>query len=257
MTEPLSLDLDRRFGGTQRLYGAEAAQRIFGLHVMIVGIGGVGTWVAEALARMGVGRLSLVDLDHVAESNINRQLHATDAALGQAKVEAMRARIHSFHPTCVVQCIDEWVTPENWEALVLADDLPDVVIDACDQWRAKLAMAAWSLRHRMPLVCVGAAGGKRRPQDVECEDLSSVTHDPLLAKLRYQLRRQHGAARTRRMGVACVFSRETVQPSAWAQCDAQDSSLNCHGYGSAATVTGCFGLVAAAAAVDMALARVR
>lgn len=251
----LGVDHARRFGGTSRLYGALQAQRIFNAHIMVVGIGGVGSWVAEGLARLGVGRLSLVDLDHVAESNINRQLHATDESLGQAKVQAMATRIGTYHPDCKVQLIDDWVSPENWHSLVDQAEHLDVVVDACDQWRAKEAMAAWALARRRSLVCVGAAGGKLKPQAVELGDLAQVSHDPLLAKLRYQLRRHHSGAREGAMGVTCVYSREAVRPSQDLACDAQDGSLNCHGYGSSATVTATFGMVAAAAAVDLALSR--
>ena len=241
------------------MYGAQA-QTIFALHVAVVGIGGVGSWVAEALARLGVGRLTLIDMDHVAESNINRQVHATQTTVGQSKVLAMRERIASFHPLCEVQVIDDFVTPENWVTMAtqMQADGVQVVVDACDQLRAKVAMAAWSARERVPLVCVGAAGGKRKPQAVELDDLSAVTHDPLLAKLRYELRKHHGGARDRRMGLQCVFSREPVLPAQDA-CGADgglgDGSLNCHGYGSAATVTATFAMVAAAAAVDAGAGR--
>ena len=252
-------DFERRFGGTRRLYGS-SAEPVFAAHVAVVGIGGVGSWVAEALARLGMGRLTLIDMDHVAESNINRQIHATDTSLGQAKVLAMKERINSFHPECCVSTIDEFVTPDNW--LEIATQLHaegvNVVVDACDQLRAKVAMASWAARARAPLVCVGAAGGKRRPQAVELDDLSLVTHDPLLAKLRYELRKHHGGARSGRMGLQCVFSREAVLP-AQDQCDVEgvgDGSLNCHGYGSAATVTATFAMVAAAAAADLCIQRV-
>jgi tRNA threonylcarbamoyladenosine dehydratase len=247
-------DFERRFGGTRRLYGA-TADGIFALHVCLVGIGGVGSWVAEALARLGVGRLTLIDMDHVSESNINRQIHATDVSLGQSKVQAMRERISSFHPQCVVDTIDDFVTADNWPALALQLQAHgvQVLVDACDQWRAKVAMAAWAMRERYPLICVGAAGGKRKPQALELDDLSAVTHDPLLAKMRYELRKHHGRARTGRMGLQCVFSREAVLPAQDA-CEvgavASDGSLNCHGYGSAATVTATFAMVAAAAAVE-------
>jgi tRNA A37 threonylcarbamoyladenosine dehydratase len=244
---------DRRFGGSRRLLGRHA-EAVFNGEAWVIGIGGVGSWVAEGLARMGIGRLKLFDLDHVAESNLNRQLHATMDTIGMAKVVAMRDRIHAFHPDCKVEIIDEFVTPENWPELSAAM-IPQqfVVIDACDQLRTKVALAAWARSTHGQLVCVGAAGGKRRAQDVELADLRDVTHDPLLAKLRYELRRHHGAPQDQAMKLACVFSRESVIRSQDA-CDVEgqtDQSLNCHGYGSAATVTGTFGLVAASAAVEM------
>lgn len=242
-------DFERRFGGLRRLYGVAGAQAIFDAHVVVVGIGGVGSWAAESLARSGVGRLTLIDMDHIAESNVNRQVHALTSTLGQAKGEAMRERIALIHPACQVHVIDEFVTPENWDALSqgwLAERSATAVIDACDQVRAKTAMAAWALSHRIPFVSVGAAGGKRRPQAIELDDLAEVTHDPLLAKLRYTLRKQHGAARTGRIGLSCVFSRETVAPpDASCALPSSDGSLNCHGYGSVVSVTASFGLCAA------------
>ncbi|MEX1167814.1 MAG: ThiF family adenylyltransferase, partial [Hydrogenophaga sp.] len=174
-------DFERRFGGLRRLYGFDGASRIFEAHVVVVGIGGVGSWAAEALARSGVKRLTLIDLDHVSESNINRQVHASSLTLGQSKGEAMRERIALFHPGCVVDVIEAFVTSDNWPQLLNSLELshaPDAVIDACDQVQAKTAMAAWSLVARVPLVCVGAAGGKRLPQQVEVGDLVDVSHDP-------------------------------------------------------------------------------
>jgi tRNA A37 threonylcarbamoyladenosine dehydratase len=250
MTTPPSSSplLQRRFGGLQRLYGVAAAEHFFTAHVVVVGIGGVGSWTAEALARSGVGRLTLIDMDHVAESNVNRQIHALEGTLGMAKVDAMRARIADIHPGCEVRVVDDFVTADNWPAILGSGPLPSAVIDACDQVRAKVAMAAWALRQRVLFVSVGAAGGKCQPQAVEVADLAEVTHDPLLAQLRYRLRREHGAPRSGRIGVRCVFSREAVRPPD-ASCGidgAGDGSLSCHGYGSAVTVTATFGLCAAA-----------
>lgn len=238
-------DFERRFGGLRRLYGVQGAQRIFDAHVVVVGVGGVGSWAAEALARSGVRRLSLVDLDHVSASNINRQIHALDVTLGQAKAVAMRERIAGFHPGCVVDVIDEFVTSDNWPQLLQGSE-PTALIDACDQVRAKTALAAWARHLMLPFITVGAAGGKRLPQAVEVSDLAEVTHDPLLAQLRYRLRKHHGGARQGRMGTACVFSRETVAPpDPSCSVDIGDGSLNCHGYGSVVSVTATFGLCAA------------
>lgn len=262
ISSELSADLERRFGGLARLYGVAGAKKIRAAHVVVVGLGGVGSWAAEALARSGVARLTLIDLDHIAESNINRQIHALDTTLGQAKVQAMRERITHIHPGCAVHCIEEFVDAGNWPAIAGLDapgDGPVSVIDACDQVRAKTAMAAWAMRHKANFVSVGAAGGKRHAHKVDIEDLSLVTHDPLLAQLRYRLRREQGAARKGKIGVACVFSREAVmQPASLASTadvapDAcaiddeasSDGSLNCHGYGSVVAVTAAFGLCAA------------
>lgn len=238
------MDFARRFGGLDRLCGPAGAQRIRAAHVAVVGIGGVGSWAVEALARSGMGCLTLIDLDHIAESNINRQIHALDATLGQAKVQAMRERIAQINPDCVVQCIEEFVEPENWPALLPSG--VDAVIDACDQIRAKTVMAAWALRQQTCFISVGAAGGKRLAHKVEIDDLSQATHDPLLAQLRYRLRREHGAARDgKKIGIAGVFSRESVrQPDAACSVEG-DGSLNCSGYGSLVSVTATFGLCAA------------
>jgi tRNA threonylcarbamoyladenosine dehydratase len=245
----MNADFERRFGGLRRLYGMDGAQAVFDAHVVVVGIGGVGSWAAEALARSGVGRLTLIDMDHIAESNVNRQIHALTPTLGQSKVAAMRERIALIHPGCRIDAVDDFVTPDNWARLgegLLNGRETLAVIDACDQVRAKTVMTAWALSSQVPFVTVGAAGGKRLAQAVEVDDLAAVTHDPLLAKLRYTLRKQHGAAREARIGVCCVFSRESVAlPDASCVLQLPDGSLNCHGYGSAVSVTASFGLCAA------------
>lgn len=242
------VDFERRFGGLRRLYGDAGYERLRGARIAVVGLGGVGSWTVEALARSGVAELTLIDLDHVAESNINRQVQALGSSLGQAKAEALRARIADIHPGCIVHAVEEFVDEANWPALLPV--AVDLVIDACDQVKAKAAMAAWSLATRTPLVVVGAAGGKHRAEAVEVEDLADVTHDPLLASLRQRLRQRHGAARKGRIGLRCVFSRETVKaPEGADACDV-DGNLNCHGYGSSVAVTATFGLVAAGAAID-------
>ncbi len=247
---PASADLQRRFGGLQRLYGVAGAQRIHAAHVVVVGVGGVGSWAAEGLARSGVGHLTLIDLDHVAESNVNRQIHALTTTLGQAKVQAMANRIALINPECRVDGIEEFVDAANWPAIVPGPI--SAVIDACDQVRAKTAMAAWAIQTPTPFITVGAAGGKRLAHKVDVDDLAHTTHDPLLAQLRYRLRRERGAARDgKRIGVACVFSRESVAPP-HASCavDEGDGSLNCHGYGSSVAVTSTFGQCAAGWVLD-------
>ncbi len=247
--ESSGVDMVRRFGGLARLYGVLGAQRIGAAHVAVIGIGGVGSWAAEALARSGVGRLTLVDLDHVAESNINRQIHAVNATLGQAKVLAMRDRIFSINPACDVRCIEEFVESANWPALL--PEGVNAVIDACDQVKAKTAMAAWARDTRTLFISVGAAGGKRHAHLVDIDDLAHTTHDPLLAQVRYRLRKEHDAPREgRKIGVACVFSREAVK-SPDASCAVEgDGTLNCHGYGSVVSVTATFGQCAAGWILD-------
>ena len=270
--EILSADLDRRFGALARLYGVDGAKKIRAAHVVVVGLGGVGSWAAEALARSGVARLSLIDLDHIAESNINRQIHALDNTLGQAKVQAMRERIAHINPACDVRCVEAFVETDNWPEIAGLDmDTKGSVsiIDACDQVRAKTAMAGWTFQHnvkhktpqKINFICVGAAGGKRHAHKVEIDDLAFTTHDPLLAQLRYRLRKEQGAARQGKMGVSCVFSRESVMQPKGLSVEVtrgeageetlevdngqSDGSLNCHGYGSVVSVTATFGICAA------------
>jgi tRNA threonylcarbamoyladenosine dehydratase len=244
-----SADLQRRFGGLERLYGMAGAAAIRRAHVAVAGIGGVGSWAAEALARSGVGEITLIDLDHVAESNINRQIHALASTLGQAKVQAMRERILQINPVCTVHGIEEFVDPENWPHLLPAGVV--AVIDACDEVRAKVAMAAWALSTRALFISAGAAGGKRLGHKVDVDDLANTTHDPLLAQVRYRLRKFHGAAREgRKIGVACVFSREAVAPPDESCAIEGDGSLNCHGYGSVVSVTATFGQCAAGWVLD-------
>jgi tRNA threonylcarbamoyladenosine dehydratase len=222
----------------------------------VVGIGGVGSWAAEALARSAVGELTLIDMDHVAESNINRQIHALEATIGQAKVRAMGERIAQINPGCVVHEVDEFVDADNWPKLLPAG--VTAVIDACDQVKAKTAMAVWALETKMPFVTCGAAGGKRLAHKVDVDDLANATHDPLLAQLRYRLRKFHGAPREgKRIGLACVFSREAVAPPDASCAIEGDGSLNCHGYGSVVSVTATFGQCAAGWALELMQAQAR
>ncbi len=247
----MDLDATRSFGGMDRLYGVPAADAIRRAHVVVVGLGGVGSWCAEALARSGIGRITLIDIDHVAESNINRQIQALTTTVGQAKVQAMKERMALINPGCVVECVEEFVEPGNWPALLGPGVMPDAVIDACDQVKAKVALAVWSQNYRVPFVSVGAAGGKRLAHKVDVDDLSQVTHDPLLAQLRYSLRKFHAAPREgKKMGVVCVFSREAVAPPDPSCAIEGDGSLNCHGYGSVVTVTATFGLCAVSAILN-------
>jgi tRNA threonylcarbamoyladenosine dehydratase len=242
-------DIERRFGALRRLYGDAGYARIRSARIAVVGLGGVGSWAVEALARSGVAELTLIDLDHVAESNINRQVQALGATLGQAKAQALRERVADIHPGCVVHAVEEFVTADNWPALLPAD--VDVVIDACDQVRAKAAIAAWSLATTAALVVAGAAGGKRQPHAVQVDDLARVTHDPLLASLRQRLRQHHGAPRAGAMGVRCVFSREAVRAPEGG--GAVGAGLHCQGYGSSVGVTATFGMVAASLALESGL----
>jgi tRNA threonylcarbamoyladenosine dehydratase len=251
----MDADLERRFGGLRRLHGDAGYSRIRAARVAIVGVGGVGSWAAEALARCGVASLTLIDMDHVAESNINRQVQAQGATLGMAKVQALTRRIADIHPGCEVHGVEEFADASNWPALL--PHAVDAVIDACDQVRAKQALAAWARKNKdIAFVCVGAAGGKQLPQQVQVDDLTNTTHDPLLAALRQRLRKSEDAPRTGNIGVRCVFSREPVSVPDEAACVADvEANLNCHGYGSSVMVTATFGLAAASDVMQQLLVR--
>ncbi|MDO5058466.1 MAG: tRNA threonylcarbamoyladenosine dehydratase [Neisseria sp.] len=242
----------RRFGGISRLYGQAALERFARTHVCVVGVGGVGSWAVEALARSGVGKLTLIDLDNVAESNVNRQLHALTDDFGKAKITALHKRIKQINPQCEVLEIEDFVDENNLDALF--SDGFDFVIDAIDQVRVKAAMAAYFVQHKQPFILSGGAGGQKNPALIRTADLSRVTHDPLLANLRYTLRKRYGFSRdtAQKMRVPCVFSTENITPPQTAgACDtAAPQGLSCAGYGASMLVTAAFGLYCAQAAID-------
>jgi tRNA A37 threonylcarbamoyladenosine dehydratase len=264
--DPSEADLERRFGGLRRLWGSAGYDAVRRARVVVVGLGGVGSWAAEALARCGVAQLVLVDFDQIAESNINRQIQALGSSVGAAKVDAMAARVRDIHPGCDVLAVERFAEDDSWPGLLPGP--VDVVIDACDQARAKLMLARWSRESGVALVTVGAAGGKTQPQRVRLADLARVTHDPLLARLRQQLRKSIGLSGPigprEVLGPVCVYSEEPVRmPEARAAVNTQadgdacttDGSLNCAGYGSTVTVTATFGMTAAEAALALLRAR--
>lgn len=251
----MPIDHQRRFGGITRLYGEEGAQRIFAAHVAVIGIGGVGSWAAEALARSGIGELTLVDLDMVAESNTNRQLHALDNLYGKAKVTAMAERIELINPRCIVHCIEDFVTVDNL-AQILGGTM-HVTVDAIDQTRIKAAMIAWCQRNGRRIVVAGAAGGQFDPTLVRVDDLSQTTQDPLLAKVRALLRREYGFSREgkKKFAVPAVYSTEALRyPAPNTSCSTEPTGplgLNCAGFGSSVCVTSVFGMAAAAQALKV------
>ena len=250
LTSSGEFDHARRFGGIARLYGEAALQRLAQAHVCVVGIGGVGSWAVEALARSAVGELTLIDLDNIAESNVNRQIHALDPEFGRAKVEAMAARVRAINPSCRVHPLEQFVEVESLEQLIHSGY--DYLLDCIDSYRIKAALIARCRRLKLPLVTVGGAGGQRDPLKITLGDLSRTEQDPLLSKTRKLLRQEYGFSRNpkRRFAVPCVYSRE--QPCAplveAAACDSGTAvtGLNCAGYGSAMTVTASFALVAVA-----------
>ncbi|HUN92425.1 MAG TPA: tRNA threonylcarbamoyladenosine dehydratase [Burkholderiaceae bacterium] len=255
-TEAGAGDAERRFAGAARLYGEAAMRRLRGARVAVVGVGGVGSWAAEALARCAVGRLALIDLDHVAESNANRQIHALGDEFGRAKVIAMADRIRAINPQAEVAPVEEFVTPEN-----VADLLQgfDVVLDCIDQARAKAAMIAWCCRSHQPVVVSGSAGGRLDPTRIRCADLATVQGDALLAGVRQRLRRDHGfpraeGRRPRPFGVAAIHVETRGAPGravASATPAGSGAPLACAGYGSSVVVTAPLGFALAAAAIDV------
>lgn len=249
----MTFDRDRRFGGVARLYGQAGAEALRNAHICVVGIGGVGSWAAEALARTGIERLTLIDLDMVAESNTNRQIHALENIYGKAKVDAMADRIRAINPECVIQCVEDFVTPENTAELLTSNF--SAVIDAIDQVRTKVAMVAHCKRIGLPIVVAGAAGGQVDPTQIRVADLSQTIQDPLLAKLRSGLRRDHGFPRDskKKFGIPAVFSTEPLRyPSSNASCEATSSpmGLNCAGFGSSVCITSIFGMIAASQIIN-------
>jgi tRNA A37 threonylcarbamoyladenosine dehydratase len=241
---------ERRFGGVARLLGDEALARLSASHVAVIGIGGVGSWCAEALARSGIGALTLIDLDHVAESNINRQIHALDSTLGAAKATTMAARIAEISPACVVNVVDDFITPENATGLLPGDA---IIVDAIDQPRAKAAMIAVAVGRGQALGVCGAAGGVANGLGLTRADLAHTRGDPLLASVRARLRRNHGFSRelSRAFKIDALFFPHQ-RPARGSMSAEAGSPLACAGYGSIVTVTAAMGLAAAGVAIEMA-----
>lgn len=242
------VNLQRRFAGVARLYGQNVLDHFARAHVAIVGVGGVGSWAVEALARSGIGQLTLIDLDNVCESNVNRQLPAITPNFGMAKVTALAERIRLINPHCQVNPVEDFVTADNLPAML--DRGHDYIIDAIDQLKIKTLMADWCLRQRQPFIVSGGAGGQMDPTRISSADLSEAHNDPLLSKLRYNLRRQHGLPRSGRMRVPCIYSSEQlVYPDASCDSSSGPQGLSCAGFGASMAVTATFGLVAAACAL--------
>jgi tRNA A37 threonylcarbamoyladenosine dehydratase len=232
------LDSERRLGGVARLYGDEVYEILKKSHVVVVGLGGVGSWAAEALVRSAIGELTLIDFDHVSISNTNRQLHALEGEFGKSKIEVMAQRLKSINPALKIHLIDDFLKPDN-----LDEFLPKnaAILDATDDIPTKLALAFWNKTHQRVFVMSGGAGGKIDPTKIEVVDLSKSTHDSMLAKIRANLRAEYGFEKDpkRKMRVQVVYSSEP-------RIGASDGGLSCSGYGSTVMVTATFGLVAAA-----------
>lgn len=248
----LDNDHERRFGGVDRLYGEGTRLALHCSRVAVVGVGGVGSWAVEALARSGIGHITLIDFDHVAASNMNRQIQALDSTLGAAKVAVLEARIRDINPACKVSAIDDFLTEENLRELIPQGAF-DAVIDACDQARVKAALIAHARFNKIRLVVCGAAGGKSNPLSLRQSDLGCVTHDALLSRIRNLLRKEFGILprKNGKFGVACVYLEEPSRKST--ACTA--GNLSCAGYGSVVTVTAPMGFAAAAWCIDRLVAQ--
>lgn len=261
------IDFDRRFGGIARLYGAQGLARFRAAHICVVGVGGVGSWIVEALARSAIGKITMIDLDNLAESNVNRQIHALSDTLGKAKVTALHERILQINPYCQVTEVEDFLTPDNVGEMI-GEGRFDYVFDAIDDVRAKVALIAYCRDHKVPLLTSGGAGGQIDPTKIEIRDLCRTEQEPLLAKVRKRLRAWHKFPRgtKNKFGIDAVFSTEPLRFPEGEVCevdtdDATDgldtvdadgrrqdvgvTGLNCAGFGSAMVVTASFGLVAA------------
>lgn len=253
-----SSNADRRFQGTKTLFGSKAAEVFASAHVMVIGVGGVGTWAAEALARTHIGTITLVDLDVIVESNVNRQLPAIQSNFGKSKIAAMAERLTQINPKLKLHLIDDFLTKEN-----VADILPSradakqaalehrpiIVLDCVDDMDAKIAIALHCRFNKLKLICAGGAGGKIDPTQITVSDLKDSYQDPLLARLRSKLRLDFGINRElkEKFGIKCVYS--TEPPRVDKSC--QVGGLHCGGYGSAVTVTSVVGMVMVSEALKM------
>ena len=258
----LSESFYERFGGIQRLYGTAGADAIHTSHFCVVGIGGVGSWVVEALARTGVGAITFIDHDDIAASNTNRQLHTLSSTIDRSKAEVMAERVKDINPDCRVTAIDDLLTETKVEQYI--GKQYDYVIDAIDSIRHKAALINYCSRNKIPLITTGGAGGITDPTQIRIADLSKTYNDPLAAKVRAKLRNDYGFTKNpkRRFGVDCVFSTEqSVYPKAdGSVCQrkpgVKGASLDCNfGYGSATFVTATFGFVAVSRALQKLIAR--
>lgn len=253
----LSADFENRFGGTRRLYGNDVVDMFNRSHICVIGIGGVGSWVAEALARTAVGSITLIDLDDICITNTNRQIHAVEGNVGRSKTEAMAERIRMINPNCQVKEIDDFITRENIPELITNNF--DYVIDAIDSANEKAALISHCNYRKIPIITIGGAGGQTDPTQIDICDLSKTNHDPLAAKVRSLLRRNYQFSKSgRRFSVDCVYSTEQlVYPQPDGSVCAQkniiegNTRLDCSGgFGASTCVTASFGFAAVARVLD-------
>ncbi|MEM7698405.1 MAG: tRNA threonylcarbamoyladenosine dehydratase [Verrucomicrobiota bacterium] len=258
---PLDADYTDRFSGIGRLYGGDAMARLAAARVAVIGIGGVGSWAAEALARSGVGEITLIDLDEVCVTNVNRQIHALDGTVGRTKVEVVGERLRLIHPSIVVRDMPCFFVEANADEILSAGF--DVIIDAIDEVKQKAFLIAACRERGIPLVVAGGAGGKRDPSRLATADLNEATNDRLLKLVRKTLRREYRfpPEHVREpWGIRSVFSTENAAYP-WSdgsvRAEPEPGShlrLNCEsGFGTATMVTGSFGFASASEAIEVIL----
>jgi len=245
---------DRRFKGTQTLYGQQNFSNFEKAHVIVIGVGGVGTWVAEGLARTAIGKMTLIDLDVLVASNVNRQLPALDSSFGKSKIEEMATRVRQINPKLEMTLVDDFLTAENVAQLLPSRQQANqskqqgettIILDCTDDMSAKIAIALHCRFNKLKLICAGGAGGKTNPLQITVSDLKDTYQDPLLARLRSKLRNEHGINKQmkEKFGIKCVYSTQPPIVNKSADGSVQTGGLHCGGYGSAVAVTSVVGMV--------------
>ncbi|MCD8339535.1 MAG: tRNA threonylcarbamoyladenosine dehydratase [Burkholderiales bacterium] len=254
---PIEEDYERRFGGVGRLYTPAGAEAIRNASFTVVGLGGVGSWAAEALVRTAAEHLTLIDLDNVAESNTNRQIQALNGNFGKPNIDALAERFSRINSRCLVTGIEDFIDEENVSELLPQNS---IVLDCIDHVRAKAAMIACCVSRGQPIITCGAAGGRSSPMLIQSSDLALAEGDPLLAKVRHLLRKKYGFPRRKKdnkpvkFKVTAVYSTEPIQAPSQ-ECAVQtQGGLACAGYGSAVVVTGSVGFAAVAEALKLVCA---
>lgn len=245
---------EQRFGGIGRLYTPEGLAILRRSHICVIGIGGVGSWAVEALARSGIGKITMIDMDDICVTNINRQIHAMSGTVAQLKTEAMKERIEKINPECQVEIIDDFITPENIPEYLNRGY--DYVIDAIDSVRTKAALIAYCKRHKIKLITTGGAGGQTDPTQIQITDLSKTIQDPLASKVRSLLRKEYNFSQNpkRKFGIDCVFSTQPlIFPKMGEECEIS-ATMNCaNGFGAVTMVTATFGFFAVSRVIDKLL----
>lgn len=242
---------DQRFGGIGRLYGQATLQRLRQAHICVIGIGGVGSWAVEALARSGIGKITLIDMDDICITNINRQIHALSGNIGKLKTEVMRERVSLINPECDVHVIDDFISTENLSEYL--NRSYDYVIDAIDSAKTKAALIAYCKRNKIRIITIGGAGGQTDPTQIRIADLSKTIQDPLAAKVRSLLRKEYHFSQNpkRKFGVDCVFSTQSlIFPQTEGECEVSPN-MNCaNGFGAVTMITATFGFFAVSRIID-------